>query len=131
MFNLNDKFEENFVVSYEVYEGFIQLFKDKNPLHCNGQFAVDKGFKGIVMHGNILNGFLSYFIGECLPSKNVVIHSQSIQFNHAVYLNDELQFNAIIIGVYPSVNAVEFKYDFTNMEGKKVARGKFQIGFLQ
>jgi len=131
MFNLNDKYEENFVVTNEVYVGFVQLFKDKNPLHTNGQFAVDKGFKGKVMHGNILNGFLSYFIGECLPSKNVVIHSQYIQFNHAVYLNDELQFNATIIGVYPSVNAVEFKYDFTNKEVKKVAKGKFQIGLLQ
>lgn len=131
MFNLNDKYEKNFVVSNEVYSGFIQLFKDKNPLHTDENFAMDKGFKGMVMHGNILNGFLSYFIGECLPSKNVIIHSQYIQFNHAVYLNDELQFNATIIGVYPSVNAIEFKYDFTNREAKKVAKGKFQIGLFQ
>ena len=128
IFNLGDVFEEVFRVTDEVYLGFIQTFKDKNPLHTDEKFAIDKGFKGKVMHGNILNGFLSYFIGECLPTKNVIIHSQEIKFKNAVYLNDELQFKAVITGVYESVNAIEFKYDFKNAEAKLVAKGIIQIG---
>ena len=108
---------------------FVALFRDNNPLHCNETFAISKGFKGKVMHGNILNGFLSYFIGECLPTKNVIIHSQEIQFKNPVYLNDELLFTAVIIGIYESVNAVEFKYDFKTAS-KIVAKGKIQIGIL-
>ena len=83
------------------------------------------------MHGNILNGFLSYFIGECLPKKDVIIHSQEIQFKNPVYLNDELQFKATILDVYESVNTVEFKYEFRNVETKVVAKGKIQIGILK
>ena len=128
IFNLGDVFEEVFKVTDEAYLGFIQTFKDKNPLHTDQKFAIDKGFKGKVMHGNILNGFLSYFIGECLPTKSVIIHSQEIKFKNAVYLNDELQFKAIITGVYESVNAIEFKYDFKNAEAKVVAKGIIQIG---
>jgi 3-hydroxybutyryl-CoA dehydratase len=128
IFNLGDVFEEVFRVTDEAYLGFIQTFKDKNPLHTDEKFAIDKGFKGKVMHGNILNGFLSYFIGECLPTKNVIIHSQEIKFKNAVYLNDELQFKALITGVYESVNAIEFKYDFKNAEAKVVAKGIIQIG---
>ena len=131
IFNLADKFEERFVIKNETYQGFVEVFKDKNPLHTNRQFAIDKGFNGMVMHGNILNGFLSYFIGESLPTKNVIIHSQEIQFKNAVYLNDELEFNAEVIGIYESVNAVEFKYNFKNKETKIVAKGKFQIGLLK
>ncbi|MEP7142737.1 MAG: MaoC/PaaZ C-terminal domain-containing protein [Ferruginibacter sp.] len=131
IFKLDNKFDECFTVSNEMYTGFIQIFKDKNPLHTNEQFAIDNGFKGMVMHGNILTGFLSYFIGECLPVKNVIIHSQEIQFKNAVYLNDELQFHATVTGIYDSVNAVEFRYDFKNREEKIVAKGKFQIGLLQ
>ena len=131
IFNLADKFEERFVIKNETYQGFAEVFKDKNPLHTNRQFAIDKGFNGMVMHGNILNGFLSYFIGESLPTKNVIIHSQEIQFKNAVYLNDELEFNAEVIGIYESVNAVEFKYNFKNKETKIVAKGKFQIGLLK
>ena len=69
IFKIGDTFNEEFHVSDEIYAGFIQLFKDKNPLHTDQEIAIKKGFKGMVMHGNILNGFLSYFIGECLPTK--------------------------------------------------------------
>jgi acyl dehydratase len=128
---LNDKFEKTFVLTAQVYEGFIQIFKDNNPLHTNEEFAVAHGFEGRVMHGNILNGFLSYFIGECLPQKDVIIHSQEIEFKNPVYLNDELFFEAIVAGVYESVGAVQFKFLFKNAALKTVAKGKIQIGKLK
>ncbi len=130
-FRLNDKYVEEFVLKSEIHQGFINVFKDENPLHTNTQFAIDKGFNGKVIHGNILNGFLSYFIGEKLPIKNVIIHSQEIQYKNVVYLNDELQFNAEVVGIYDSVNVVEFKYYFKNKATKIVAKGKFQIGLLK
>lgn len=131
IFKLGEKFEEGFILKNDTYKGFVDTFKDNNPLHTDHQFALDKGFSGMVMHGNILNGFLSYFIGEKLPTKDVIIHSQEIQFKNAVYLNDELQFNAEIIGIYESVNAIEFKYNFRNKATKIIAKGKFQIGLLK
>jgi len=131
IFNQGDTFNEHFKVSEETYNEFIRVFKDKNPLHTNDKFAREKGFKERVMHGNILNGFLSYFIGECLPVKNVIIHSQEIQFKNPVYLNDELKFNAVVTGIFESVNAIEFRYDFKNADARTVAKGKIQIGILK
>ena len=129
-FQLNDDFQKRFTVSENVYEGFLKTFKDTNPLHTDESFAKSKGFKGRVMFGNILNGFLSYFVGECLHLKEVIIHAQAIQFKRAVYLNDELLFEATVTGVHESVNAVEFKYTFKNPELKVVAKGQIQIGLL-
>ena len=131
IFKTGDLFIEIFVVTDKTYSGFIQLFKDENPLHTDEQFAKEKGFKGIVMHGNILNGFISYFIGECLPTKNVIIHSQEIQYKVPIYLNDKLKLEAEVKGIYESVNAVELKYNFTNSASKTVAKGKVQIGLLK
>ena len=131
IFTEGDVFEHEFTVSDETYASFIHLSNDKNPLHTDTEFARKKGFEGVVMHGNILNAFLSYFIGECLPTKDVIIHSQEIQFKNPVYLNNVLQFKAEISGFYESVNAVEFKYSFKNTELKVVAKGKIQIGLLQ
>lgn len=125
---LNQIFELKFNVTESIYLGFIQNFQDKNPLHTNENFAISKGFKSKVMHGNILNGFLSYFIGEALPSKDVIIHSQEIQYKNPVYLNDNLVFKAQVSGVYESVKAIEFKFKFINNELKVVAKGKIQIG---
>jgi len=130
MFTLNDKFNKEFNVSDSVYNGFLAVFKDNNPLHTNDVFAKNHGFRGKVMHGNILNGFLSYFIGECLPTKDVIIHKQEIQFKNPVYLNDTVFFEAVVCDVYESVNAVEFKFTFKNSDAVVVAKGKTQIGIL-
>lgn len=131
VFKAGDTFSEKFTVTPAIYAGFIHLFNDNNPLHTDEAFAVNKGFAGKVMHGNILNGFLSFFIGEKLPVKNVIIHSQEIQYKNAVYLNDELILNAQVTGVFESVGAAEFKFSFTNSASKIVAKGKFQVGLLQ
>lgn len=130
--NLHDRFEQTFIVSDKIYEGFILIFKDTNPLHTDAQFAIEHGFQGKVMHGNILNGFVSYFIGECLPIKNVIIHMQDIQYKNPVYLNDKVVFEAVVNEVFESVNAIEFKFSFKNESSKKVvAKGKVQIGILK
>ncbi len=124
------QFRQSFRVTDKVYNGFIQISGDNNPLHTNEAFAMSKGFRGRVMHGNILNCFVSFFIGECLPIKNVIIHAQSIKYALPVYLDDELEFVAEIEGYYESVHTYEFKFYFKNADGKKVAKGEVQIGVI-
>ncbi len=130
LFEAGQKYALDFQVTEEVYHSFLTAFKDFNPLHTNNEFAKEKGFENKVMHGNILNGFVSYFVGECLATKNIIIHSQQIQFNNPVYLNDKLTFDAKVFEIYSSVNAIEFKFVFKNALQKTVAKGKVQIGFL-
>ena len=126
-----DKFTETFRVTDEIYKGFIDLFQDKNFMHMDDEKAQERGFKSKIMHGNILNGFISFFIGECLPVKTIIIHKQTIQYRNPIFLNDILDFEAKINGVHESVNAVEFIYKFKNTKAKVVAKGDFQIGILR
>ena len=124
------KFSRQFVVSQSVYDGFIQTFNDRNPYHVSDDAARAKGFAGKIMHGNILNGFLSYFIGECLPVKAVVIQSQEIKFHKPVYLNDTVTLNAEVADFHESVRTAEMSFHFLNQNNAKVARGKISIGLL-
>ena len=119
-----------FSVDEKVYEGFKSIFKDENPLHTNAAFAVSKGFKERVMHGNILNGFLSYLVGELLPMKNVIIQSQTIQFVKPVYLNDKVTLEATVVDYYESVASAELKYKFINQQEQVIAKGVIQIGII-
>ncbi len=129
--NLDDVFINHFFVDNKVYQGFLNTFNDSNPLHVDEEFAQTKGFLNKVMHGNILGGFLSFFIGECLPIKNVVIHSQSIKYIKPVYLNDLLVLETKVSNVHQSVNVVEFNFSFKNqVSDEVVAKGKIQIGIL-
>ncbi|MGF7078342.1 MaoC/PaaZ C-terminal domain-containing protein [Mucilaginibacter sp. UYCu711] len=130
IFKSGDTFEQTFIVTEQIYLDFINTFGDKNPLHSSDEFAKQHGFNSCVMHGNILNGFVSFFIGECLPCKNVIIHAQNIDFKNPVYMNDNLVFKATVVEVFESVNAVEFKFSFQNPALKTVAKGKIQIGIL-
>src|SRR5207302_955981 len=121
-FKERDTFTRNFVVTADLYQGFVDLFHDRNPLHVDDAFARSRGFRGKVMHGNILGGFLSYFVGECLPTRNVIIHSQEIEYKYPVYLDDVLAFEARVEGVHESVGAVEFTFRFRNADGATVSK---------
>lgn len=61
-----------------------------NPLHTDDSFAKEKGFPERVMYGNIINAFVSTLIGMCLPTPDVIIHSQEIQYKSPVFMNDVL-----------------------------------------
>lgn len=123
-------FRREFAVSLEVYEGFVRIFNDRNPYHVDDETAQRKGFARRIMHGNILGGFLSYFVGECLPSKEVVILSQEIKFHKPVYLNDTVTLEAEVAEIFESVRMAEIKFEFVNQDKVKVAKGKIAVGFL-
>lgn len=123
-------FTNEYVVNEKIYKGFIDIFNDHNPLHTDEAFAKEHNMPQVVMHGNILNGFVSHFIGEMLPQKNVIIHSQSINFYKPVFLNDTVSLQAELAEVYESVKTYIFKFTFKNQEGIRVAKGTVQIGLI-
>ena len=119
-----------FTVSSEVYRAFQECSGDFNPLHTDEEFARSKGFPDKVMYGNILNVFVSTLVGECLPTKDVMIQSQELQFKRPVFMNDELTATMNVESVHESVNTVIFKFSFRNQCQKVVAKGKVQIGII-
>ena len=123
------KIQHSFTVSEKVYDGFQSIFQDKNILHTNPEYAKSKGFTDKVMYGNILNGFLSYFVGELLPLENVIIHKQEISFHNPVYLNEIIDLKATLKEKYELVNSYLFSFKFY-VADKVVAKGKIQIGTI-
>lgn len=130
MFKEGDSYIDTFTITEDVYKAFQIVSKDMNPLHVNEEFAKQKGFNERVMYGNILNAFVSFFVGMGLPTQDVIIHSQEINYMKPVYMNDVLSFKADVTGFYESVNAVTFKFKFSNQNSTVVAKGKIQIGLL-
>ncbi len=129
-FAVGATFARRYVVSEAVYEGFLATFGDRNPLHTDEDFARAKGFAGRVMHGNILAGFLSHFVGEGLPTREVVLHKQEIRFRRPVYLGDALDFEATVAHHSAGARALELAFVFANAAGEKVATGRLQVGLL-
>lgn len=129
MFSPGQAFQFTYTISQEVYDSFLKTSLDFNPLHTQDDFAQSKGFSGRVMHGNILNAFLSHFIGEGLPTKNVMILTQDIAFKKPSFLGDVLALNATVEEVHESVKMVTFKYFFAHESGEKRATGRISIKY--
>ncbi len=87
---VGQKKSRRYIVTQSVYEGFLKCFGDISPIHVDDSFAKNKGFGAKVMHGAILNGFTSHFIGTCFPGKHAVLHSVNMQYRAPVYLGDTL-----------------------------------------
>ena len=122
-----------YLVTPEVYEGFQRCSQDMNPLHTDAAFAKEKGFPDCLMYGNILNGFISHFVGMLLPTPHVMIQSQDISFHKPVFLHDEVTLEASIDTVSEAVNIINYKLKFykTLATGRQlVAKGHVQIGLL-
>lgn len=125
--------EMTYHVSQEVYDAFQKCSSDMNPLHTDKDFAKGKGFPECVMYGNILNAFVSHFVGMALPSPDVMIQTQDIQFRKPVWLGNEITIKASPDTVSDAVQIVNFKLKFyrTNVEKSElVATGHVQIGML-
>lgn len=124
------RFTQEFQVTPMLHEAFIAAFHDRNPLHVDGQYARQHGFSAPVMHGNILGGFISYFVGECLPVKNVILMTQEIRYRRPFYSGDSLLFSASIEVVSEAVSVYGFKFTFARA-GETIASGSFEVGLLK
>lgn len=125
--------ECRYKVTEEVYKAFQIVSGDMNPLHTNADFARSKGMQDKVMYGNILNAFVSHFVGMQLPSPDVIILAQDINYHQPVYLNDEIVLDAKVDECSEAVKMVSYKlvlYKELNDSKQKVAKGHVQIKLI-
>lgn len=123
------EFNHSFRITAELVNNFQRLFNEANPIHHSRAYALEKGFTGRVVYGNVLNAYLSYFIGDILPVKNVIILSQEIRYSAPLYLDDAIIFKATLKDIYNGGRTLEFGFDFSR-EKTQVARGKFMLNII-
>ena len=123
-----------FKITPEVYHHFQLCSGDMNPLHTDEDFARHHGFPSCVMYGNILNAFVSYFVGMTLPDKNVMILSQDLNYRKPLYMNDEVKLVTTVDSRSEAVQVVVYKLKFYRItSGEKeelVANGHVQVRII-
>jgi acyl dehydratase len=120
-------------VTPDIYFAFQRCSSDFNPLHTDEQYAENHGFPDRVMYGNILNAFVSHFVGMKLPTRDVIIQSQDINFHKPVFLNDKLELQYAVENVSEAANSITFKLKFYKQCAPKsqlVAKGHVSVGLL-
>lgn len=119
-------------ISSEVYGGFLNTFSDYSPIHIDDHFAQKFGFRSRVMHGSILNGFISHYIGMVFPAQRGFLLSNDIRYANPCYEGDKIQIEATISQVSPVQNVVVLTMILTNISQNYVAaRAKVQVRILR
>ena len=90
------QFRRRYAISPAVYQGFLELFGDASPLHVDDAVAATCGFSSRLMHGAILNGFISNFVGMHFPGRRTLELGVDIRFVQPTYLHDVLDLEATV-----------------------------------
>ena len=120
--------ENDYSLTSSVYDAFLAAFDDRSPVHVDDNYAQASGFRERVMHGAILNGFLSHFIGMHFPGRRALWLSVDLRYLAPSYLGDELQVQAIVEQKVESQRVIVLKIIIRNKtQGAVAARGRTQV----
>jgi len=122
------RFSYQYSVTEKVYSGFISVFGDLSPIHTDHDYALSRGFEDKVMHGSILNGFLSHFIGMVCPGRRAMLLSVELSYHNPFFLNDRLELRAEVIQKVESQRVIVLKISFYNLtRGIIAAKGRAMV----
>ena len=125
----NSEFSKLYRIDEPVYRALVEAFGDESPLHIDDEYARHSGFERRVMHGAILQGFLSNFVGMHLPGKQSLILSVSLNYHQPSYFGDEIILTARVRQKTEMGRAVVLDVKFRNAATDTlVASGRAQIG---
>jgi acyl dehydratase len=123
--------ERDYVITQEVYEDFLRVFGDCSPLHVETDYARACGFDGILMHGAILNGFISNFIGMVFPGGKSLELSVDIRYQQPVYLGDTLRLQGKIAQKLDVQHVIVLHLSFLNQtRGGTAATARVQVKMM-
>ena len=123
---LGTKFRKQYTISEDVYKRFLELFGDASPLHVDDQVARSCGFSAKLMHGAILNGFISDFVGMNFPGKRTLELGVEIHFVKPTYVKDVVELEAIVKERLESRKVVVLQFRFRR-EAEMVANGRVTV----
>jgi 3-hydroxybutyryl-CoA dehydratase len=120
--------EQTYVVTPEVHKNFLRTFDDRSPIHVDADYAKSCGFAGTVMHGAILTGFVSHFVGMVFPGANSLLLSVRLRFSRPSYLGDTLRLRAKITQKLDVEQVIVLQVTVLNQtRGVTAATGRVQV----
>lgn len=109
---------------------FALLIGDISPLHMDHHFAIQRGFKGRVVHGALLCGLVSRLIGVHLPGQNCLLHSMNIKYTMPTYAYDLVRTTGKVEHISVAARAMTLQVEIFNSTSQSIAaNGKVVVGF--
>lgn len=119
-------------ITKEKMEAFCHISGDINPLHIDADFAVAKGFDGIVSYGLLTASFFSTLVGVYLPGEKCLIQEVSYKFMKPVYPGDRLKVTGEVVDIDERSKQLMLKVRIRRIsDNALMIRGKMTVGVLE
>lgn len=83
------------VLTPELVNSFCEISGDTNPIHTELAPRSNK-FKRPVVHGALLNSFVSSVIGTKLPGAGTIVVKQELNFPSPCYVGEEISIEVVV-----------------------------------
>lgn len=130
LFTVGDRYETSQVITPDLMSAFRDLSGDDNPMHLDDAFASAHGFRGRIAYGNLLGAMLSRLIGAELPTREIIILRQTIEFRQPAYVGEEIRLTAEVAAVHEAVRSVQLKLQFHSAQQDPICTGQCLIKCL-
>jgi acyl dehydratase len=124
--------KESFAVT--VTQKYQDLFRentgDANPLHCNDNYAKEKGYNQCVVFGMLTASYYSTLAGVYLPGEKSLVHSADVKFLNPVYVGDKLNIEGVVTEKHDQFRLLTIKATITNQDNVKVSKAVMKVGLI-
>ena len=117
----------NITITQSMVNDFAKLSGDFNPLHVDDEYAKSTKFQNKVVHGMLLASFLSRMVGMYMPGKHALYTSQSLEFPHPCFIDDEITVSSVVIDKSQSTKIIKIESKITNKKNEILLNGVGRI----
>lgn len=128
--SVGDSVELSVLFRKEELDVFVALTGDDAPFHRSVEFAQRHGFKGLIVHGLLVQSPLSSLLGRRLPGSRTVINTVSTKFHSPTYVGDEVHYVLRVVRLTPSLQAVMLEFEGA-VGDRRVISGTAMCTFVQ
>jgi phosphate acetyltransferase len=114
-------------VTAEEVDAFARLSGDINPLHLDDAFSEERGFRGRVVHGALVNAFISRILGTELPGPGCLWLSQSTRFTRPVYIADPIEVVVRVAHKSDALRTLVLETTVENLRGETLLVGEAKV----
>jgi 3-hydroxybutyryl-CoA dehydratase len=82
---------KKFLITEQIVEDFAKVSQDFNPIHMDDEYAKKSNFKGRIVHGMLLGGYISNIIANDYPGEGSIYLNQTMSFLNPCYIGDEVE----------------------------------------
>ncbi len=130
LFCVGDRYEVMQTITPELMTAFRELSGDDNPIHLDDAFACAHGFRGRIAYGNLMGAMLSRLVGAELPTREILILRQTMEFRQPAYMGDEIRLTAEVAAIHEAVRSIQFKLQFRAAQHDPICTGQCLIKCL-